>query len=107
MTTREALMQRIERTFDAKCEKHPERVARLLEDICWQVDQWAREDERQAQAASIGAVTSTSLIDLRGELAVSASMGHCITLSPESARALCYAMGTGKPFPASPVSKQG
>jgi len=41
---RAALMQRIEQHFDAKCDKHPVGVAQLLEDISWQVYQWARAD---------------------------------------------------------------
>ncbi|WP_395406241.1 hypothetical protein ACHMW6_06095 [Pseudoduganella sp. UC29_106] len=99
MTTREALMQRIEQTFDANCGKHPEHVAKRLEDICWQVDQWAREDERQAQAARI-----SGLIDL---------LWCAIRVVKKTDEAEAERIATGARrtlaavLPASPVSKQG
>ena len=58
---REELMQRIEQHFDAKCDKHPEGVAKLLEDIVVQVDAWAREEERQeASVCTLAALESNA-----------------------------------------------
>lgn len=42
--TRPQLLQRIEQTFGARLVKQPGAMAALLEDICWQVYQWAHED---------------------------------------------------------------
>lgn len=48
---RAALMQRIEQHFGAQVVTRGADLAVLLEDICCQVYQWAREDERNAAAS--------------------------------------------------------
>lgn len=50
---RAALMQRIEQHFGAKAVTCSADLAVLLEDICWQVYQWGREDEGQAAARDL------------------------------------------------------
>lgn len=62
---------------------------------------------REVPANTHKLITSTSLIDLRGDLAVAAALGESIILSPESMKAILHAMRTGRPLPSAPVQQEG